>query len=194
MDQLAVDLVLLRSAAPDLPIVVGRVLFGRVLERHGRQGILNLAGAILTAELPDEAQPGDRLRLVVRETTAERVVLQLVAPPPPALAEMPRVATQTLLPGGGYVEALARDGGGEGPGADVHELTLRCELPRLGTVDVWLALAPEQLRARVALVDGDPLALAREEAGALRAALAAAVERPVEVTIVGRADPLDVYV
>ncbi|MBS1869778.1 MAG: hypothetical protein JSS99_08945 [Actinobacteria bacterium] len=62
MRPLAVDLVLLRATAPDLPLVVGRVLAARVVERHGQRGI---AGAYLTAELPEELQPGDSLRLVV---------------------------------------------------------------------------------------------------------------------------------
>jgi hypothetical protein len=191
MDPLAVDLVLLRSAAPDLPIVVGRVLAGRVVERHGRQGIVSLAGAYLTAELPDEAQPGDRLRLVVRETTAERVVLQLVdGPTPPPLAEPPRAPLRARLPGGGLVEA---EGHGTGAGASAQELALRCELPRLGTVELWLALEPERVRAHVALAEGAPLAAARAGASELRGALVAAAGRLADVALVARADPLDVY-
>lgn len=190
MEPLAVDLVLLRAAAPDLPLVVGRVLSARVLERRGRQGILNLAGAILTAELPDEVAVGDRLRLAVRETTAERVVLQLVASPPP-LAAAPARPAQTALPGGGRVALLDREDGGED--GDPAEVTLRCELPALGTVDVWVALEGARVRARVALAEGAPLALAREDAGALRTALAAAAARPAEVSVVPRPDPLDVY-
>jgi hypothetical protein len=77
MRPLAVDLVLLRSTAPDLPLVVGRVLAARVIERRGRHGIINLAGAYLTAELPDELEPGDTLRLVVQEAHGEQVVLAL---------------------------------------------------------------------------------------------------------------------
>ncbi len=193
MDQLAVDLVLLRSAAPDLPLVVGRVLTARVLERHGGQGILNLAGAIVTAELPEQLQAGDRLRLALREVTSERVVLQLIESPPP-LASSPLPPAEALLPGGGRVISLLRDGGADGQGAPAHELTLRCELPTLGVVDVWLALDDEHLHARVALADGPPLALAMKDSGALRAALGAAAGRAAEVTIVARANPLDLYV
>ena len=47
MRPLAVDLFLLRSTAPDLPLVVGRVLAARLVERHGQHGIINLAGAYL---------------------------------------------------------------------------------------------------------------------------------------------------
>jgi hypothetical protein len=191
MDPLAVDLVLLRTAAPDLPIVVGRVLTARVVERNGRHGILNLAGAIVTAELPDEVQEGDRLRLAVRETTAERVVLQQIpahGPPPLAAGAAPPPRAQ--LPQGGAVELLGREGGGE-PGAP-QELTLRVQLPSLGVVDLWLALDEHRVAARVALGEG-ALPAAHERSGALGAALAAAAGRPAEVTLVARADPLDVY-
>jgi hypothetical protein len=191
MDPLAVDLVLLRSAAPDLPIVVGRVLTARVVERNGRHGILNLAGAIVTAELPDEVQEGDRLRLAVRETTAERVVLQQLGPhepPPPAAAPAPPPRAQ--LPDGGAVELLHREGGGD-PGAP-QELTLRVRLASLGAVDLWLALDEHRVAARVALAE-EALPAAHERSGALGAALAAATGRPAEVTLVARADPLDVY-
>jgi hypothetical protein len=81
MRPLAVDLVLLRSTAPDLPLVVGRVLAARVVERHARHGVINLAGTYLTAELPEELQAGDSLRLVVEEMTSERVVLALASRP-----------------------------------------------------------------------------------------------------------------
>jgi len=84
MRPLAVDLVLLRSTAPDLPLVVGRVLAARVVERRGQHGIINLAGAYLTAELPEELQAGDRLRLVVQEARGDRAVLALAQDPPPA--------------------------------------------------------------------------------------------------------------
>lgn len=77
----AVDLVLLRATAPDLPLVVGRVLAARVVDRRGRHGVIDLAGAYLSAELPDELEPGDRLRLVVKEATGERVVLALAPAP-----------------------------------------------------------------------------------------------------------------
>jgi hypothetical protein len=191
MDPLAVDIVLLRSAAPDLPIVVGRVLTARVVERNGRYGILNLAGAIVTAELPDEVQEGDRLRLAVRETTAERVVLQqLVGREPPPAAPAPAPPPRADLAGGGHVELLHREGGGD-PGGP-QELTLRVQLPSLGVVDLWLALDEHRVVARVAL-DERALPAAHDGSGALGAALAAAAGRPAEVTLVGRADPLDVY-
>ncbi len=52
-----------------------------MVERRGRYGVINLAGAYLTAELPEELQPGDRLRLVVQEMAGERAVLALAPDP-----------------------------------------------------------------------------------------------------------------
>src|SRR5690349_5647311 len=103
MRPLAVDLVLLRSTAPDLPLVVGRVLAARVVERHGQHGVINLAGAYLTAELPDDVRAGDRLRLVVQETRGERAVLALAQEPPsgaqvpPPLAEPPTAGDRVVV-------------------------------------------------------------------------------------------------
>jgi hypothetical protein len=192
MQPMSVDLVLLRSTAPDLPLAVGRILAARVVERHGRHGVLNLAGAILTAELPEEVEAGDRLRLVVRETTSDRVVLAL-AEQPPSPAQVPPPLLEAPLPGGGRVAVLGRDGSGaRGEGAG-HDVTLRCELPALGPVELWIELEDHVVRARVALREGAPLALAEQHAPTLQHALAGAAGRPAEVSLVARPDPLDVY-
>ncbi|HYV15182.1 MAG TPA: hypothetical protein VE972_04105 [Conexibacter sp.] len=193
MQSLSVDLVLLRSAAPDLPLAVGRVLAARVIERNGKHGILNLAGALLTAELPDEVQVGDRLRLIVRETTAERVVLQLagharaaaLAQPPPA--EVPHAPDRRIA-------VLAREEDTPpGDGRPAKVVMLRVETPTLGTVELRIALDDELVHARAALVEGVPLTLARAHAGALKSAIGAAAGRAAEVDVVARPDPLDVY-
>ncbi|HMJ01660.1 MAG TPA: hypothetical protein VK506_01890 [Conexibacter sp.] len=191
MRPFAVDLVLLRSTAPDLPLVVGRILAARVVERHGQHGVINLAGAYLTAELPDEVQAGDRLRLVVQQTMGERVVLALaqhVPGPgqvPPALAEPPPAPDDRVV-------AIARDGG-EGDEGRAQVVTVRYEGAALGTVELRIALDDALVHVRAALADGLPLELAAQRAGALREALAAAVARPAEVDVVKRPDPLDVY-
>lgn len=191
MRPLAVDLVLLRSTAPDLPLVVGRVLAARVVERHGQHGVLNLAGAYLTAELPDEVQAGDRLRLAVQELTPERVVLQLLQGPPsppqvpPALAEPPVE----------HAVVLASDPeGSEEGGERARVVTVRFEGRALGTVELRVALDDALVHVRAALADGEPLALARAHVGELRDALASATARPAEVEVVVRPGPLDVYV
>src|SRR4051794_29118136 len=66
MDTLRVQAALLRTNLPELVLRPGLMLPGRVLERAGSHGILLLAGTPLSAELPDELQPGARLRLRAR--------------------------------------------------------------------------------------------------------------------------------
>ena len=193
--QIAVDLLLLRQSAPDLALTAGRSLAARVLERGPNGlGIVNLAGAIVTAELPAQVQAGERLRVVVRETTSERVLLQIAPQQQLAPAYQPPAAAQTTLPGGGHVAVAGRegDGGGregEGPAA----VTLRAELPHLGAVELRVALDGGAASVRAALGRGLPLELGERRAEQLRAAVAGAAGRPAEVTVVARHDPLDVY-
>lgn len=192
MRPLAVDLVLLRSTAPDLPLVVGRVLAARVVERHGRHGIVNLAGAYLTAELPDEVQAGDRLRLVVQETRGDRAVLALAQQPPsgpqvpPALAQPAADGDRVVLSG--------REGEGEAaeePAADV--VAVRFQGAAIGAVELRVALGEQLVHARAAFADGPALSLARERAQGLRVALAQAAGRSAELELVERPGPVDVY-
>jgi len=187
MRPLAVDLVLLRSTAPDLPLVVGRILAARVVERHGQHGIINLAGAYLTAELPEELQAGDKLRLAVQDTSGGRVTFALAQEPPP-LAEPPLVPRDRVVLQGG--DDGAGDGG-EGERAQV--LAMRFEGEAIGTVELRVALDEQLVQVRAVLTDGPALALARERAEGLRAALAAAARRTAEVEIVARPERVDVY-
>lgn len=195
MQPIAVDLLLLRQSAPDLTLTVGRSLGARVLERGPNGlGIVNLAGAIVTAELPEQAQAGDRLRLIVRETTSERVLLQIAAQQQLAPAFQPPAAAQTAtLPGGGRVAVSEREGDGGGrDGAGPAAVTLRVELPRLGPVELRVAL-DGGASVRAALGRGLPLELGERRAELLRTAVARATGRDAEVTVVARHDPLDVY-
>src|SRR5919206_4840185 len=96
MDLLRVEAALLRAQVPELVLRPGMTLPARVMERAGQFGVLLLAGTPLSAELPDELQAGDRLRLRVEEVGADRVVLRAVeaqqapAPAPgPAGAPVP---------------------------------------------------------------------------------------------------------
>jgi len=186
MRPFAVDLVLLRSTAPDLPLVVGRVLAARVVERNGRHGIISLAGAYLTAELPEELQAGDRLRLVVQQAQGDQVLLALAQDPPPALAEPPRALHDPVL-------AVAHERGTDEQDDRARVVTVRFEGEALGTVELRIALDDALVHALAALPGGPALELAREHAPSLRAALATAAGRPAEVEIVERPRPLDVY-
>ena len=194
MRPLAVDLVLLRSTAPDLPLVVGRVLAARVVERHGQHGVINLAGAYLTAELPDEVQAGDKLRLVVQEASGERAVLALAQEPPsgPQVWVGGMVSAQSAH---APVEPVAILGDGEaGEEGRPQVVSVRFEGSAIGVVELRVALDEQRVHARAALPDGPGLGLARERADALRAALAAAAGRPAEVEVVRRPGPVDLYV
>ncbi len=188
MRPFAVDLVLLRSTAPDLPLVVGRVLAARVVERHGRHGVLNLAGAFLTAELPDEVAAGDRLRLVVHDARGGQVTFALARDPAPAALSEPPGAAQDAP-----VAAVARDRGADGEDGRPDVVSVRFEGAALGAVELRIALDDALVHARVALADGPPLELARAQAPALRAALAAVTARAAEAEVVARPKPVDVY-
>jgi hypothetical protein len=192
MRPLAVDLVLLRSTAPDLALVVGRVLAARVVERHGQHGVISLAGAFLTAELPEEVQAGDRLRLVVQETNGERAVLAL-AQEPPSPAQVPPPLAEAAI-AGNRVVVLGSDGDGDAEGERAHVVTVRFEGKALGTVELRVALDELLVHALAAFADGPALELARLRADGLRDALAVAASRSAEVEIVARPNPLDVYV
>src|SRR6478672_7104281 len=148
MRPFAVDLVLLRSTAPDLPLVVGRILAARVVERHGQHGVINLAGAYLTAELPEEIQAGDRLRLVVQNTSGGRVTFALAQEPPP-LAQPPAVPSDR-------VTLQGRDDGAGEEGRP-QAVTVRFESETIGTVELRVALDEQLVHARVALTDGPGL-------------------------------------
>lgn len=193
MRPFAVDLVLLRSTAPDLPLVVGRILAARVVERHGQHGVISLAGAYLTAELPEEVQAGDRLRLVVQEARGDRAVLAL-AQEPPSPAQVPPPAAEAPFAASERVVVLSDEDGAGAQRERAHVVTARFEGQAIGTVELRVALDDELVHALVALVDGPVLALARERASVLRAALAQAAGRSSEAEVVARPNPLDVYV
>src|SRR5918911_4851498 len=86
---LQVEAAFLRRQMPDLLLRPGATFDARVAERgEGRHGIITLAGVPLVAELPDEVQQGDTLKLLVADTRGEKVLMRLVqeqptGPPPP---------------------------------------------------------------------------------------------------------------
>lgn len=201
MEPLAVDLSVLRALlTPDIKLVPGRALMARVVTADGSgRGALSIAGFITEAELPRDVRAGQDLRLVVRDVSAERVLLgvQTGAGPAPA-ATPPPMAPVPLpppvpLPGGGTVQVTERDGReASGNAAATHTLALRYDAPALGPVDLRVALDPASLQVSVTVSPG-ALEAARGGAEALRAALAASLSRPVSVTVGPRREPVDVY-
>jgi hypothetical protein len=66
---------------PDIKIVPGRAVMARVVAAPpGQKGSLSIAGYLLDAELPEDVQAGQDLRLVVKDVSAERVLLAITDP------------------------------------------------------------------------------------------------------------------
>src|SRR3954471_10623144 len=201
MDTLRVEAALLRSVLPDLVLREGMRIVASVAERAGQRGIIVLAGTPLAAQLPDGVNVGDVLRLVVAETSPDRVVLQIAPPaasstPPPPPSAAP-VAVALPLPGGANARITVdeRDGGGGGEGEDEgHELRATSAAASLGRLELHLALAGgEALRVHVRAAAGPPFELAQTAASELADAIGAATGKPAQVQVSPRHDPLDVY-
>jgi hypothetical protein len=194
MDMLRVEAALLRNLLPDLVLREGMRMVASVAERAGQKGIIVLAGTPMAAQLPDEVQVGDVLRLVVAEATPDRVVLRIADPaampvPPPPVVAVP-------LPGGASarIEVDERDGGAGGGPHEHHEVRLTYASATLGRLELHLALAgPEAVRVNVRARAGAPFELAQRNATALAEAIGAATGKPAQVSVTPRHDPLDVY-
>ena len=176
----------------ELRITPGRAIMARVVNTDGRgRGVITIAGEPLEASLPEHIKPGQELRLVVREASPERVILGLADQlPNPQAAEVP-------LPGGGTIRVSDEDpgnpAGGAGARPGTHTLTLRYDAPALGGVDLRFELTPGSLTVDVGLAAGRPFTTAQDRADELKAALRAAVQRDVSVTVAPRYDPMDLY-
>jgi hypothetical protein len=192
---LQLEAALLRRQLPDLLLRPGMTLFARVAERQGRHGIILLAGSPLVAELPDQVQAGDKLRLLVEDTRGDRVTMKLVQEQPAAPAPPPTVALP--LPGGGQARVMVEpdeEGGGERDDDPEHaSISIAYESPALGAVGFLLQLVPGGVKVQAELPAGRPFELADGAAEELRSRLAAATGRAAEVTVVPRRQPLDLY-
>jgi hypothetical protein len=190
---LAVDLLLLRTTlAPDIRIAPGRAIMARVVTADGSgRGALSIAGALFDAELPKQVRAGEDLRLIVRDVSADRVVLQLADQAPTPLA----APTPIPLPGGGALKVLEheqqRGGSGSADGRDV--LTVRYDAPNLGPVDLRFDLRPGSLHVTATLTAGEPLRRAQADAVSLREALESELDRPISVQLKARYEPVNVY-
>jgi hypothetical protein len=166
----AAELILLRTALPGPALRAGSVVVARVLENR----LLSLAGARVAATLPDDVQPGDVLKLRVKELAPERIVLQIVPDPPPA------TTAAVPLPGGATARIVEDDEASGGAGAG-RAVILRYDSPTLGRLDIRLTTAGAIVHA----TEGPPADAARAAAGDLAAALNA------PVAVVGRRSALD---
>ena len=189
-----VQAAVLRNLMPDLVLRPGQVLAARVAERAGSHGVLVLTGTPLVAELPEQLRAGESLRLTVREAGPERVVLQITpeAPPPP---QPPPAAVPVALPGGALAHVLVEERDPDAPPdpEGVRTLALTYDSPTLGAIEFRLSLDPEAVQAGVRVGTGAPLALAEEARAQLQEALAGATERPAQVAVTARYEPMDFY-
>ena len=192
---LQLEAALLRRQMPDLLLRPGMTLFARVAEREGRHGIIVLAGSPLVAELPDEVQVGDKLRLLVEDTRGERVAMKLVQEQPTAAPHTPTIGLP--LPDGtrARITMDEQDEHGEGGRDDPEHasISIGYESPALGAVGMVLSLVPGGVRVQAELAAGQPFELASAAAEDLRDRLAAATGRSAEVTVKPRRQPLDLY-
>src|SRR3954447_23810334 len=129
---LQLEAALLRKQMPDLLLRPGMTLFARVAEREGRHGIIVLAGSPLVAELPDEVQVGDKLRLLVQDTRGEQVAMKLIQEQPAAAPQTPVVGLP--MPDGSQARlTVEEDEGGGGEDDREHaSLAISYASPALG--------------------------------------------------------------
>lgn len=210
------------GVVPD-PLKVGQIVMARIGTDPDVGGpMLVLGGVRVSAQLPESVQIGQILRLQVAESTAQRVVLKIVADPQAtaSTAADAQASAVASSPGGGPAQqaaavappyaTLAMPGGGQvrmwldpcddghadaeaSPRPRTRTMVVRYDSPVLGRTDIVLRLEPDQLDATVLAARGTPLDLVRATVPDLRLALLGAVDRPVALQTGGRV-PEDVDV
>jgi hypothetical protein len=190
---LQLEAALLRRQLPDLLLRPGMTLFARVAEREGRHGIIVLAGSPLVAELPDEVQVGDKLRLLVQDTQGDRVAMKLIQEQPAAPPQTPVVGLP--LPDGSQARIAVDEEEDDADRDDPEHasISISYSSPALGVVGLNLSLAPGTVAARAELAAGLAFELASESADELKDRLAETTGRAAQVTVVPRREPLDLY-
>jgi hypothetical protein len=188
---LQLEAAMIRRQLPDLLLRPGMTLFARVAEREGRHGIIVLAGSPLVAELPDEVQAGDKLRLLVQDTRGDRVAMKLIQEQPAAAPQTPVVALP--LPDGSDARLAVEEREADPDDPDHASISISYDSPALGAVGFSLSLAPGAVAVRAELATGMPFELGSESADELQTRLAEATGRAAQVTVVPRREPLDLY-
>ena len=207
MQALAVAPQILRAVVgPDIKIVPGRAVMARVVVAEGTgRGSLSIAGFLVDAELPKDVRAGQDLRLVIKDVSAERVLLTMSDDRPDAAQqagqqsqlttpELPPGAVPVPVPGGGMLAVTERDAHGGRPGdGTTHSVALRYTTPELGAMDLHFTLDAGSLAVTVSVPPGPGLPLAQADAETLRQTLAEQLQRAVSVTVKPRREPLDLY-
>jgi hypothetical protein len=198
------NLILLRGLIPELPMRPGDLLPARV---HSRDTIV-LAGVRIAAQLPENLEAGQRLRLRVEEASRSRLLLRVVetsgggeadALPQSAtadpLADALRAGLALPLPGGQVARLFVQPDGGSdadaGRATALQRVTLRFEAAALGRVDLALEVLPGAVTGTVHAPAGPAAQRLAEHADELRAALAQATGRPATVSVRQRGETVD---
>ena len=188
---LQLEAALIRRLLPVLLLRPGMTLFARVAEREGRHGIIVLAGSPLVAELPDEVQVGDKLRLLVQDTQGDRVAMKLIQEQPAAAPQTPVIGLP--LPDGSEARVSVDEREADPDDPEHASISISYDSPALGAVGFALSLAPGAVTVRAELAAGAPFELASESADELQARLAEATGRAAQVTVAPRPESLDLY-
>jgi hypothetical protein len=194
---IAVQLIMLQQAMPDVTLRLGQSLLARVAERHGEKGILMIAGQPLVAQLPEQVRAGDVLKLAVKDISSEQVVMQMHEgkEAPQTTAAGQHASVPVPFPGGPPAQIVVDDksaaGGGRGEG-DIAAIALTYESPSLGPINFRLGMDAANVVVDVRVAAGAPLELANAAADVLRDALSAATERVALVNVAPRPGSFDV--
>ena len=190
---LQVEAQLLRRLMPDLLLREGMTLAGRVAERRGQHGILMLAGVPILAQLPDQVQVGDKLRLLVQDTRGEKVTMKLVEDQPAPAPQTPVLGLP--LPDGRVAHLRVDEDGAPAQDEDGEHavVALVYDSPQLGEIGLRLEIHPGTVSVRAELDLGVAAGLAVEHAEELRERLAAVTGRAADVRIAPRHKPVDLY-
>jgi hypothetical protein len=196
MQPIAVQLIMLQQAMPDVTLRMGQSLLARVAERHGDRGILMIAGKPLVAQLPENVRAGDVLKLAVRDITAEQVVMQMHEGKEAAEAQQgSQNAVPLAFPGQAPSrivvddEASTANGAGDG---DVSAVALTYESPALGAINFRIGMDGTRVVCEVRVGAGAPLEVASAAAEVLRTALADKTDRAASVTVAPRVGSFNV--
>ena len=190
---LQIEATLLRRLMPDLLLREGMTLAGRVAERRGQHGILMLAGTPILAQLPDQVQAGDKLRLLVQDTRGEKVTMKLVQDEP---AQAPQTPVLGLpLPDGRTAHLRVDEDGAPSRDQDGDHavVALVYDSPQLGEIGLRLEIHPGAVTVRAEVAVGGAAELAENHAEELRERLASVTGRAADVRIVPRHKPVDLY-
>jgi hypothetical protein len=184
MHPILVDAAQLRTLRiPGLALTPGRVIVARVADvGEGSRGELSIAGGRLAVALPPGVRTGDELKLVVKDVSANRVVLQIQGEPPsPEPLHEPREGD--------------REAGGGGPASTATDvLQLSYQTVNLGSIGLRFELhAASALTVTIAMATDAGLTRARASADLLRTSLAASPLTDIAVTVTAARPPLDLY-